>query len=76
MNSTMEEMMEKKLTERFNQMEAEWEHKASNEAIQISEQVDKMTHLEHRVSTQAEEVFKIIREATTTLTGFKLLLQY
>jgi hypothetical protein len=35
----MEEMMEKKLTERLNQMEIEWEHKASNEAIQISAQV-------------------------------------
>jgi hypothetical protein len=59
MNSTMEEMMEKKLTERFDQMEAEWEHKASNEAIQISEQVDKMTQLEHKVSTQAEGEFWI-----------------
>jgi exonuclease VII small subunit len=48
-------------------MEAEWEHKASNEAIQISAQVDKMTQLEHRVSTQAEEVFKVIREATAAL---------
>jgi hypothetical protein len=69
MNSTMEEMMEKKLTERFDQMEAEWEHKASNEAVQISEQVDMMTQLEHKVSIQAGEVFKIIMEAATTLTA-------
>jgi hypothetical protein len=67
MNSTMEERMEKKLTERFDQMEAELEHKASNEAIQISAQVDTMKQLEHRVGTQAEEVFKVIREATATL---------
>jgi hypothetical protein len=68
MNSTMEEMMEKKLTERFDLMESDWEHKASNDAIKISEQVDRMTQLERKVSTQAEEVFKVIREATTTLT--------
>jgi hypothetical protein len=74
MNSTMEEMMEDKLIERFNQMEAEWEHKASNEAIQISEQVDKMTQLERKVSTQVEEVFKIIREAATTLTTLEIQL--
>jgi hypothetical protein len=34
-NNTMEEMIERKFAERFEQMEAEWEHKASNEAIKI-----------------------------------------
>jgi hypothetical protein len=74
MNSTMEEMMEEKLTERFDLMEAEWEHKASNEAIKISEQVDRLTQLEHKVSTQAEEVFKVIREATATLNTLEIKL--
>jgi hypothetical protein len=74
MNRTMEEMMEEKLTERFDQIEAEWEHKASNEAIKISEQVDRVTQLEHKVSTQAEEVFKVIREATATLNTLETIL--
>jgi hypothetical protein len=74
MNITMEEMMEKKLTERFDLMEVEWGHKASNEAIKISEQVDRITQLECKVGTHAEEVFKVIREATITLTTLEIKL--
>jgi hypothetical protein len=53
-DETIEEMMEKKLTGRFAQMEAEWEHKASNEAIKISEQTETITR-------QADRIFQLER---------------
>jgi hypothetical protein len=48
-DETMEEMMERKLTERFIRMEAEWEHKASIEAIKISDQAETITRQADRI---------------------------
>jgi hypothetical protein len=78
---TMEEMIERKLTERFERMDAEWEHKASNEAIKITSQADKITtqaetitkqhdridQLERRVCKKAVEIKELKEKLDTTI---------
>lgn len=58
---TMEEMMERKLTERFERMDAEWEHKASNEAIKIASQADKITSQAETITKQHDRIDKLER---------------
>jgi hypothetical protein len=56
---TLEEMMERKLTERFERMDAEWEHKASNEAIKITSQADKITSQADTITKQHDRIAKL-----------------
>jgi hypothetical protein len=67
-DSYINDMIERKLTERFDRMETEWELKmnqVTEEAATISRKAERVWQMERSVSTQAEEVFKVIREATT-----------
>jgi hypothetical protein len=80
-DKTMEEMMERKLTERFEWMDAEWEHKASNEAIKIAEQAETITRqadrifqLESSVCEKAAEVQEQAKQVTNTIETLKTTL--
>jgi hypothetical protein len=59
----MKEMMERKLTERFERMDAEWEHKASasNEAIKIASQAAKVTSQAETITKQHDRIYQLER---------------
>jgi hypothetical protein len=78
---TMEEMMKRKLTERSERMDAEWEHKASNEAIKIVEQAETITRqadrifqLERSIRETAAEVQEQAKQVTSTIETLKTTL--
>jgi hypothetical protein len=76
-DSYINDMIERKLTDRFNRMETEWELKlnqVTEEAATISRKAERVWQMERRVSPQAEDLFKVIREATDTLNSLEVKL--
>ena len=71
------DMIERKLTERVDRLEKEWELKrsqVSEEMALVSAKAERVKQMEHSVSTQAEEVFKVINEATRMINTLEMKL--